>query len=132
MQIKIFKDLHKYTLTSTITKAQIDLVKKYRPDALKKKDNDGNDLFAMSYVEGKPSVFANGITFGSASADGGFAMITGDLPTTLPEGTTYGDFVADKVGAALSYVNVMEIEIPAVAAEISSERFELINGMVEA
>ena len=132
MQIKIFKDLRKYTLTSTLTKADIELVKKYRPAALKKQDADGNDLFAMSYVEGKPSVFANGITFGAATANGGYAMITGDLPETVPAGTTYGDLIADKVGAALQYVNVLEEEIPAVVASIQSERAALLGGIVEA
>lgn len=132
MQIKIFKDLRKYTLTSTLTKTDIELVKKYRPAALKKQDTDGNDLFAMSYVEGKPSVFANGITFGAATANGGYAMITGDLPDTVPAGTTYGDLIADKVGAALQYVNVLEEEIPAVVANIQSERAALLGGIVEA
>ena len=41
MQIKIFNDLKQYTLTSTLTKADIDLVKKYRPSALKKQDAEG-------------------------------------------------------------------------------------------
>lgn len=131
MQIKIFKDLHKFTLTSTIKKADIELVKRYRPAALKKQDDDGNDIFAMSYVEGKPSVFANGITFGSSSANGGFAMITGDLPATLPDDTTYGDYVADKVGAALSYINVLEVEIPVVADAIKVERADLLRYIVE-
>ena len=46
MQIKIFKNLKQYTLTSSIKKDDLDLVKKYRPAALKKKDADGNDIFA--------------------------------------------------------------------------------------
>lgn len=132
MQIKIFKDLQKYTLTSTITKSDIDLVKKYRPTALKKQDADGNDVFAISYVEGKPCVSANGVTFGSASTNGGFAMVTGDLPTNLPTGTTYGEYIADKVGVALAHINSFEESIPGVVNEITTERNELISGIVEA
>lgn len=132
MQIKIYRDLRKYTLTSTLTKEDIETVKKYRPGALKKKDADGNDIFAVSYVEGKPCVSANGITFGAKSTEGGFAMIEGDLPATLPAGQTYGDYVADKVGAALSGINEFETSLPLVVAEINNERADLIGGIVEA
>jgi hypothetical protein len=132
MQIKLFKDLKKYTLTSTLTKKDLDLVKKYKPGALKKQDAEGNDVFAMSYCEGHPCVSANGITFGSVATEGGFAMITGDLPETLPAGTTYGDYVADKVGAALAYVNEFEAAIPAVVNAIQTERAALLDGIVEA
>lgn len=131
MQIKIFKDLKQYTVTSNIKKEDIDLVKKYRPLALKKKDGDGNDVFGVSYVEGKPCISPNGITFGSTSSVGGFAMVTGSIPDELPEGTTLGDFVADKVGGALTLALEFEASIPAVAAEIRSERDALINSIVE-
>lgn len=131
MQIKLFKDLKKFTLTSSLTKKDIELVKKYRPSALKKQDADGNDIFAISYCEGRPCVSANGVTFGSASNDGGYAMITGDLPESLPANTTYGDYVADKVGAALAFVNEMEASIPGVVNAIQTERAALLNGIVE-
>ena len=133
MQIKLFKDLKKYTLTSTLTKKDLDLVKKYRPGALKKQDAEGNDVFAVSYCEGHPCVSANGITFGSVATESGCAMITGDLPETLPAGTaTYGDYVADKVGAALAFVNEFEASIPGVVNAIQTERAALLEGIVEA
>ena len=131
MVIKIFRDLKQYTLTSSIKKSDIDLVKKHRPNALKKKDADGNDIFAVSYVEGKPCVAANGVTFGATSAEGGFAMITGTLPETLPANTTAADFVADKVGSALTLINEFEASIPDVVNAIKTERAELIGGIVE-
>ena len=129
MNIKIFRDLNQYTLTSTLKKDDIDLVKKYRPSALKKKDADGNDVFAVSYVEGKPCVAANGITFGSVSAEGGYAMIAGSLPENLPANTTAGDYVADKVGSALALINEFEASIPGVVNEIKTERAQLIGGI---
>ncbi len=131
MQIKIFKDLKQYTLTSGMTAAQIATVKKYRPEALKKKDADGNDIFAVSYVEGKSNVSANGVTFGAKSSDGGKAMIVGTLPASLEE-NKYGEYIADQVGAALTYINDLEDTIPAVAAEIEAERATLIGSIVEA
>ena len=58
-------------------------------------------------------------------------MVTGSIPDELPEGTTLGDFVADKVGGALTLALEFEASIPAVAAEIRSERDALINSIVE-
>lgn len=132
MTIKTYRDLKKYALTSTLTKEDIELVKKYRPDALKKKDADGNDIFAVSYVEGKPSVSACGVTFGGKTVNGGYAMIEGDLPATLPSGTTYGDFIADKVGSALPFINEFEATLPAVVESIKADRAGLIGSIVEA
>lgn len=129
MTIKIFRDLKQYTLVSSIKKEDIDLVKKYRPAALKKKDADGNDIFAVSYVEGRPCVAANGITFGSTSVEGGFAMIAGSLPETLPANTTEGDYVADKVGGAITLINEFEKSIPEVVTAIKNERAQLIGGI---
>lgn len=132
MQIKIFKNLKKYTLTSSVKKSDIELVKKYRPGALKKQDADGNDIFAMSYVDGKPCVSANGVTFGAADVESGCVMIIGDLPDTLPADTTNADYIADKVGAAIAFINELEAEIPDVVANITSERAALIGSITEA
>lgn len=131
MQIKIFKDLKQYTLTAPYTKADIELVKKYRPDALKMKDAEGNDVFAVSYVEGKPCVFANGVTFGAATADDGFAMISGEIPANLPAGTTAGEYVADKVGCALEHLTAFETIIPTTVEAITTERKALLDGIEE-
>lgn len=131
MQIKIFKNLKQYTLTSAIKTSDLELVKKYRPGALKKKDADGNDVFGMSYVEGKPCVAANGITFGSTDVDTGCAMIVGTLPESLPANTTAGDYIADKVGAALAHVNELEAIIPEIASDIMAERTALIGSIAE-
>lgn len=131
MQIKIFKDLKKFTLTSTLTKEDIGLVKKYRPSALKKQDAEGNDIFAVSYVEGRPCISANGVTFGAASANGGYAMVSGDLPENIDAGK-YGEYIADLVGAALPFVNELEATIPEVVNTIKAERAALLGGIVEA
>jgi hypothetical protein len=127
MKIKIFRDLKQFTLTSSLKVEDIALVKKYRPNALKKKDKDGNDIFAISYVEGRPCVAANGITFGSTSAEGGFAMITGEIPATLPEDTTASDYVADKVGGVLAFIDELEKSIPDAVTAIKDERAKLMG-----
>lgn len=131
MQIKLFKDLNEYLIVSALKQEEIELVKKYRPSALKKQDADGNDIFAVSFNSGHPCVSANGVTFGSASVDGGYAMVHGVLPANLPEGTTYGEFIADKVGPALAGLKEFEESVPAVVAEITAERSAIIGSIVE-
>ena len=131
MKITLHRDVAKYVLTSTIKKADLELVKKYRPEALKIKDSDGNDIFGMSYSAGKPCISKIGVTFGSANADG-FAIVTGDIPEKLPEGVNAGEYVADVVGAALNYINVLEADIPAVVEVIKTERAALLESIVNA
>lgn len=130
MKIKIFNDTKQYTLTSTLTVEDIQLVQKYRPAALKKKDADGNDIFGMSYVEGRPCVCAHGITFGAASHEGGYAMIVAALPETTP-GVDVKERIADIVGSALTYINELEASVPGVVAAIRSERAAIINSVTE-
>lgn len=132
MKITLHNDVAKYVLTSTLKKADIELVKKYRPGALKIKDSDGNEIFGMSYVAGKSCISKNGVTFGGVNADG-FAIVTGDIPEKFPEGTpNAGEYVADLVGAAITYVNTLEADLPAVVTAIKNERAALIGGITNA
>ena len=96
------------------------------------KDSDGNDIFGMSFVAGKPCISKNGVTFGAVNADG-LAIVTGDIPEKLPEGTpNAGEYVADVVGAALAHVNALEASLPEVVATIKTERAALIGGITNA
>lgn len=130
MKIKIFNDTKQYTLTSTLKVDDIKLVQKYRPKALKKKDADGNDIFAMSYVEGRPCVAAHGITFGAKSHEGGYAMIVAALPE-VEAGVNVKERIADIVGSDLTYINELEASIPTVVEAIRSERAAIINSVTE-
>lgn len=125
MKLAVIKDVKKYILTSTIAKEEFDLVSKYAPSSLKVKDAEGNDLFAMSYAEGKHSISKFGVTFGGVSHEGKKLLVTGDLPE-LPDGTE-GEYVADLVGAALTFINALEEIVPAKAAKIKEERTALIK-----
>lgn len=131
MKIKIFKNLKQFTLTSSIKKEDIELVKKHRPGALKKKDADGNDVFAMSYVEGKSCIAANGITFGATDVDNGCAMIIGTIPESLPANTNANDYIADKVGGIIDIVKEFEESIPGIVNDIKDKRAALIGSITE-
>lgn len=131
MKITLHQDVKKFVLTSTLKKADIELVKKYAPDALKIKDKDGNDVFGMSYCADKHGVSKVGVTFGGVNKDG-FAIVVGDLPANLPENQKPGEYVADIVGAAIQNINVLEEAIPAVVTDIKTQRAELIGSITEA
>lgn len=131
MQIKLFRNLKKYTLTSSVKTADIALLKKYNPEALVIKDKEGNVKFAIGYNEGKSSVAPFGITFGSTDVATGAAMVVGSLPETADTAEKCGDYVADAVGKALAYVNTLEETIPAAVADVTAARSALIGSITE-
>lgn len=131
MKITLHQDVKKYVLTSTLKKDDLDLVKKYAPDALKIKDKDGNDVFGMSYCENRSSVSKIGVTFGGVNKDG-CVIVVGDIPADLPAGTKPGEYVADVVGAALENINALEAKLPEVVTGIRAQRAELIGSITEA
>jgi hypothetical protein len=131
MNITLHRDVEKYVLTSSLKTEDIELVKKYRPDALKIKNADGDEVFGLTYNAGKSSVAKFGITFGATNADG-FAIVTGDVPADVIKAGKEGEYVADVVGAALPHINEMEAHLPEVVATIKSERAALIGSIKNA
>ena len=74
-----------YVLASEIKAEDIELLKKYDPDALKIKDKDGNDKFSVTYAEGKSGIqkFTDSAcaTFGGKTRDdaGNAALLVSDF-----------------------------------------------------
>lgn len=128
MKIVVFKNLRQYTLTSALKKEEVELVKKYRPDALKKKDADGNDLFAISYVEGKSCLSANGITFGAVEEGTGCLMLVGAFPGDVPLDKC-NEYIADITGSAIAPLLELEASVPAVITEIKAARNNIISNI---
>lgn len=131
MKITLHQDVKKYVLTSALKKEDLDLVKKYAPDALKIKDQDGNDIFGMSYCEDRSSVSKIGVTFGGVNKEG-CVIVVGDLPATLPAGVKPGEYVADVVGAAIANITALEEKLPGVVKNIREQRAALIGTITEA
>ena len=128
METKVFKDVKKFSVTSTLKKSDIELVKKSNPNALLIKDEDGNDIFGVSYVPGKSSIGARGVTFGEVN-DGGYLLVVGDIPEKVENFTEY---VADVVGGAVEHLQAIEAKVPAIVAEITETRNTLVNSIVVA
>lgn len=131
MKITITADA--YALTSDLAVKDIELLKKYNPDALKIKDEEGNEKFAVSYSEGKPSIAAFGVTFGGKTRDeAGKATITGTIPSDVRTAESAKEFVAEKFGAVVVYLKQLEASVPEAAKKIADERKALVDSITVA
>lgn len=128
MKITITADA--FALTSAIAVSDITTLKKSNPSALKIRDEEGNDLFAVSYVEGKPSVSAAGITFGGKSRGeddaAGKATFTGMIPAGVKDAK---DYVAEVFASAITYLAQLEETVPAAAQKVATDRKNLVDSI---
>lgn len=107
-------------VTSEMTLEDIKTIKKYRPDALTLKGGeDGKEpIFALGI--GKGEINNVGASFCEASRDDAKkATLT---MTTDYNGDDIKEFVLNKIGAAIGYLNKLEETLPAVLEEIKKER----------
>ena len=129
MQINVATTYGQFSLASSVKKADMDLLAKYRKDALTVKDEEGNEKFRIAFKDGgASSITGFGIQFNKVSADGCVVATA-----TIPEGD--GDVagkVADFVGTAVSYLKLLEASVPTAAAEVAAERSGLIGAITVA
>lgn len=123
-----------YALTSAIKVSDIELLKKYNPDALTVKDKDGKQtVFGVSYSEGKANVAAFGVTFGGKTRDeNGYATITGVIPTGFASAEAAKDFVAETFGGVVAYLEQLEKSVPNAAEAVATERKKLVDSITVA
>ena len=129
MKISIAGDA--YVVTSSLAADDIELLAKRNPDALKIKDEDGNEKFSISFVEGKSSLANFGITFGGKSRGekAGLATYTGDIPS----GTAGAkEFVAEKIGCVAANLKKLEESVPDAVKEVKAAKEELLKNITEA
>lgn len=128
--MKFFINADTYGLVSNITAEDIELLKKVNPEALKIKDEKGNEKFAIGYTEGKPSISDFGVSFGGQTRDESHKLtISGVLPTTAKNADEAKDWLAEKFGRVLSYLRDFEASVPAEAARIRSEKKAIVDSI---
>ena len=108
-----------YVITSTVSMADLETVKKYRPSALAITDKETNEtLFKVGI--GNSSLSDYGISFGGVSNDDTkLATATLPIPADIEDAKEY---VLDKAGLALVNLEKVEGEIAEVLADIRNER----------
>ena len=108
-----------YVITSTVSMADLETVRKYRPSALALTDPETKEtLFKVGI--GSSSVNDYGISFGGVSNDDAkLATATLSIPSDAENAKEY---VLDKAGLALVSLEKIEAEIAEVLDEIRTER----------
>ena len=108
-----------YVITSEISMADLETVKKYRPTALSITDPESKETTFKVGV-GSNSVSDYGISFGGVSnGDEKLATATLSIPSDVEDAKEY---VLNKAGLAIANLNKVEIVIAAALDEIKAER----------
>lgn len=111
---------------SDVRLADWEKVRKYRPEKLILRDEEGEPQFEVNVGHGMGSIGKYGAVFGDVT-DGGFATIT------LVEGGGFGDdpveAVAEKVGVSILNLNKIEARMPEVIQEIDVELVSIASSI---
>ena len=117
-------------VTSAITLENYRMIAKYRPAklVLKGGDDGKEPIFAVGVATNpRGSINKMGAEFGSEAHDGtGRATITFDLHQTDGD---VKEAVAEKVGAAIIYLNKLEETLPDVVNEIAAEKAAVLENI---
>ena len=108
-------------ITSGLKLDDVKTAKKYRPDALVLKDEDGEPYFCVGYTEKQNShgaVGECGVTFSPVTDANGYATVTDCVSR---EGDT-AKYIADKYGFILLNLKKVEEQIAAQAESIAADK----------
>jgi len=108
-----------YIITSTVSMADMEAVKKYRPAALAITDSDTKETIFKVGI-GSSSISDYGISFGGVSNDDEkLATATLSIPPDIKGAKEY---VLDRAGTAIANLNKVEAGIAQALVEIRAER----------
>ena len=108
-----------YVITSEVSMADLETVKKYRPSALAITDPETKETLFKVGV-GSNSVSDYGVSFGGVSnGDEKLATATLSIPSDAGDAKKY---VLDKAGMAIANLNKVEAVITGALTEIRAER----------
>ena len=118
-----------FVVTSSITLANLELVKKHRPKALKIVDEETREeIFAVGI--GGNSLNSVGISFGGVSnGEEKLATVTMPIP---PDAEYAKQYVQEKAGAAIVNLNRIEAGINEVLEEIQEEQKKVTDSITVA
>ena len=112
-------------IISGVKKADIEMVKKYRPEALQLFGGEDNKefVYAIGLGSGMGSINKVGAEFGAEAHDGsGKATITVAIPDDVDDVKAY---LSDQYGRLVLNVNKIEATFPAVLEEVRNEKAEI-------
>lgn len=113
-------------VTSAMKMEDLELIKKYRPEALTLKGGeDGKQpIFAVGVTNGTGSMNVYGASFNGTALDGsGKAVLTMHLPKVAD----VKEWIADNLGAGFENLEKLEKTLPAVVTAITEARNNLME-----
>lgn len=116
-------------ITSALKREDIELLEKYRPDALiLKGGEDGKKpIFRIATTTGAGDINKYGASFGGETHDEAklatITMMSGVVGEDIREA------VAEKVGTAILNLNKLEATLPEVLEEISAEKAAIMDNI---
>lgn len=119
MQIKLIPEAKCCVITTTIKKDDVVLLKEHKPEALKKYDENGDEIFAINYRDGASSWTKFGVTFGGANADGNLtlnAIVDGEDEEELK------DTVVKNLLGTIEFIQEFEDSVTAEANAIKEKQ----------
>jgi len=115
-----------YVITSTVSMADLEKIKKYRPSALAITDLETKEILFRVGI-GSNSLSDHGISFGGVSNDNEkLATTTLSIPNDVEDAKEY---VLDKAGLALANLEKIEAEIAEVLELIRVEHNSIADSI---
>ena len=116
---------------STLNLEDIKTIAKYQPKALTLMGGeDGKEpIFAVGVSTDAGDITVHGASFGRADGEGKatITMVTPGVPTEKAK-----EWVADKLGAAITNLNALEAKLPSVLEGIAAQRATVMENITVA
>jgi hypothetical protein len=113
-----------FVITSSVSMADLETVKKYRPTALTIVDEESKETLFRLGIGSASSINDNGISFsGTSNDEKRLATATIPIPSeALADGGDAKEYVLDRAGIALANLNKIETALATTIADIKKER----------
>lgn len=122
--MKITVNGNALVLTSETKMEDIELLKKVNPDALKLKDKDGNEIFAIG-AGTNGGISKNGVVFdGATRDDDAFATVTVTVPANVGN---VADWVAEKVMPVWASLEKVAEQVKAATETYAADKAALLG-----
>ena len=120
-----------FVVTSDVSMADLETVKKYRPSALTLVDEETKEpYFKVGISSGNSSLNDHGISFGGVTNDDKkLATATLPIPADALEDGDAKEYVLDKAGLALANLNKIETGLANVLKDIKADRDKLAESI---
>lgn len=117
-----------FSITSTLTMAQLKTLHTKAPQALQLTNDDDEIIFAIA-PSAKQSMSTYGICFAKSAFGTDNAIYVEDLPADLENITKAKEYVAERIGFAKKHLDEIETQATATLAQLKADHDAIIAGI---